>query len=126
MFPKQTLCGLSPSGRKEVGMSCFPLKAICSQGVVLLAVDSEGLVRCGMKGLTKLIALFIAVSFSVLCSCDLPVSEQSLPCLLFQGFGCFCTGEIILLLILPVAYNCNIIILRRLGKKKWRKGKKQS
>lgn len=51
------------------------------------------------------------------CSCNLPVSEQSLPWLLFQGFGCFCTEENMLLFILSISHNnCYIIILRKLGK----------
>lgn len=110
-----TPSGLCPSGKEEVGMSCIFLKAVCSKGVVLLAVDTV-VVRCGIRGLTRLIAQFIAMSFSILCSCNLPVSEQSLPWLLFQCFGCFCTEEKMLLFVLSVAHNCNIIILRRLGK----------
>lgn len=123
MFSKYILCELSPSGRKEASMACFSLKAVCSKGVVLLAVDSEVLVR---YGLTRLTAQFIGMSFSVLCSCDVPVSEQWLPCLPFQGFGCFCTGENMLLLVLPVAYNCKVIILRRLGKKMEEEGEKKT
>ena len=69
-------------------MSCFSLKAICSKGVVLLAVDSEILVGCGIRGLTRLIAQFIGMSFSILCSCDLPVSEQLLPSA-FSGLWMF-------------------------------------
>lgn len=36
-------------------MACFFLKAISSQGIVLLAVDSEVLARSGIGGLTRLI-----------------------------------------------------------------------
>lgn len=116
MFSKYTLCGLSPSGKEEAGMSCISLKAVCSKGVVLLAVDTV-VVSCGIRSLTRLIAQFTGMSFSILCSYNLLVSEQSLPWLLFQGFGCFCTEENMLLFVLSVAHNCNIIILRRLGKK---------
>lgn len=70
-------------------MSCFSLKAICSKGVVLLAVGSEVLVRCGIRGLTRLIAQFIGMSFSILCSCDLPVSEQSSPACFFRALDVF-------------------------------------
>lgn len=70
-------------------MACFFFKAISSKGIVLLAVDSEVLVPCGIEGLTRLFAQFLGMSFSIFCSCDLPVSEHSLPCQLSQGFGCF-------------------------------------
>lgn len=70
-------------------MACFFLKAISSKGVVLLALDSEVLVLCGIGGLTRPFAQFLGMSFCIFCSCDLLVSEQSLPCQLFQGFGCF-------------------------------------
>lgn len=97
-------------------LSCISLKAVCSKGVVLLVVDTV-VVRCGIRGLIWLIAQFIGMSFSILCSCNLPVSEQSLPWLLFQGFGCSCTEDNMLLFVLSIAHNCNVIILRRLGKK---------
>lgn len=83
MFPKWTPYGLCPSARKEVGI--FFLKAICSKGVVLLAVDSEVSMRCGIRGLTRFIAQFIGMNLSGLCSRDLCPNSCSPTC--FSGLG---------------------------------------
>lgn len=79
---------------KEGGWHFFS-KAICSKGVVLLAVDSEVSVRCGIRGLTRFIAQFIGMNLSGLCSRDLfpnsccPSCFSWLGMLFYRGKHCW-------------------------------------